>query len=371
MATVSARKRKDGSVAYTAQIRIRRNGAIIYQESKTFDQRKAAERWAARRESHIDEAGVQSFVNDMSVGAAIQRYIDEVSSMPRGIGRSKLGALKYMLKQGRLIGLRLVGHTSAELMDWVRWRSDAGAAPATIAQDVIYLKQVFEYARSAWSQPVDLLVLDDVRSLSSKYGLLDRSTARDRRPTLDELDRLLSYFDRSKNGRGVYERDWATVPMVDLVLFLIFSARRSAEMCRICWTDLDDEHQRVLVRDMKHPRKKQGNHKWVHLPPRAWAVVQSQPRVDERIFPYNERTVGSFFQRACRHMNVAIVDLRLHDLRHEGTSHYFELGWDIPRVGMVTGHGSWDNLKRYTHLSSAEPFDKYAGWRWLERFGVE
>lgn len=368
MATITLRPRADGSTAYKAQIRIRRKGKIIYQESETFDQRKLAERWARKRQAFIDDVGLDSFVGSMSIGVACKRYVAEVSSMPRGIGRSKLGALNYMQKQLLLADLPLVGYTSGQLMDWVRWRSDAGAAPATVAQDVSFLKLVFEYARSAWSQDVNLGALDDVRRLSIKHGLLDRSDTRDRRPTLDELDRLLTYFARPKSGKGAYERDWQTVPMVDLVLFQIFSARRVAETCRILWADLDEENRRVLVRDMKHPRKKIGNHKWLHLPERAWAIVQAQPRTDDRIFPYSARTVSAYFQKACRHMDAGIVDLRFHDLRHEGTSHYFELGWDIPRVGMVTGHGSWDNLKRYTHLTSAEPVDKYAGWEWVKRY---
>lgn len=369
MASITPRKRADGSVSYNCRIRIKRAGQIIYEESETFEQRKLAEKWGRKREAHIDAVGVESLLGVMSVGAAVQRYIDEVSSMPKGLGRSKLAALNYMIKQPALAGLALVGHSSGQLMDWVRARSDAGAAPATVAQDVVYLKQVFEYARSAWSQPVDLAMLEDVRKLSIKHGLLDRSEARERRPSLDELDRLFSYFERPLTGKGMYALNRPAVPMVDFVLFQIFSARRAAETCRIRWDDLDEENRRVLVRDMKHPRKKIGNNKWVHLPPRAWAIVQAQPRTDERIFPVNERSVGALFQRAVRHMDVAIEDLRLHDLRHEGTSHYFELGLDIPRVGMVTGHGSWDNLKRYMHLTSAEPVDKYKGWVWLERFG--
>ncbi len=40
MATISRRPRADGSVAYTAQIRIRCNGGIIYQENLTFDEKR-------------------------------------------------------------------------------------------------------------------------------------------------------------------------------------------------------------------------------------------------------------------------------------------------------------------------------------------
>ncbi|TIN81271.1 tyrosine-type recombinase/integrase, partial [Mesorhizobium sp.] len=53
-----------------------------------------------------------------------------------------------------------------------------------------------------------------------------------------------------------------------------------------------------------------------------------------------------------------------HDLRHEGISRLFELGWNIPHVAAVSGHRSWTNLKRYTHIRQRA--DKYAGWEWLE-----
>lgn len=371
MATISKRPRADGSVAYTAQIRIRRSGVIIYQESKTFDQHKPAERWGLLREAHIDDVGIDAFLGDISIGEACRRYVEEVSVMPRGIGRSKLSALKFMQRQIALAELPLVGHSSGDLIDWLKWRVGEGASPATAAQDAIFLKQVLEYARSAWGKPVDLLMLEDARRLASKHGLIDRAKQVDRRPELGELDRLLTFFDRRLSGKGVYPRETRTVPMVDLVLFQVFSARRIAETCRIEWADLDYDNQRVLVRDMKHPRKKEGNHKWVHLPPRAWALVMAQPKTDDRIFPFNAKSISTLFQRACRDQDVAIKGLRLHDLRHEGASIYFELGWDIPRVAMVTGHGSWDNLKRYTHLVKSEPFDKYAGWKWLKRFGVE
>jgi hypothetical protein len=39
------RKQADGSLRYTAIVRIRRNGKMLHQEAKTFTHRSAAERW--------------------------------------------------------------------------------------------------------------------------------------------------------------------------------------------------------------------------------------------------------------------------------------------------------------------------------------
>lgn len=61
---------------------------------------------------------------------------------------------------------------------------------------------------------------------------------------------------------------------------------------------------------------------------------------------------------------LQIDDLRFHDLRHEGISRLFEIGLNIPHVATVSGHRSWQNLKRYTHIRQSG--DKYEGWKWLD-----
>ena len=92
----------------------------------------------------------------------------------------------------------------------------------------------------------------------------------------------------------------------------------------------------------------------------ALGVVQRQPRTSDRIFPASTDAIGAAFTRACK--VLGIEDLHFHDLRHEGISRLFELGWSIPHVATVSGHRSWQSLKRYTHIRQRG--DKYAGWKW-------
>lgn len=68
------------------------------------------------------------------------------------------------------------------------------------------------------------------------------------------------------------------------------------------------------------------------------------------------------FTRAC--IMRGIEDLHLHDLRREGVSRLFELGWTIPQVASVSGHRSWSSLKIYTNID--EIGDKWANWKWLD-----
>jgi hypothetical protein len=39
MATITQRKRADGAVSYTAQVRLKRDGELIHAEGKTFGKR--------------------------------------------------------------------------------------------------------------------------------------------------------------------------------------------------------------------------------------------------------------------------------------------------------------------------------------------
>ena len=60
---------------------------------------------------------------------------------------------------------------------------------------------------------------------------------------------------------------------------------------------------------------------------------------------------------------LGIEDLRFHDLRHEGVSRLFEIGYNVPHAAAVSGHRSWTSLKRYTHLRQTG--DKFADWSWI------
>ena len=143
--------------------------------------------------------------------------------------------------------------------------------------------------------------------------------------------------------------------------FALFSGRRQDEITRIRWADYEGD--RVLVRDMKNPGEKIGNNVWCELPPEAARIIDAQPRTDERIFPYNSRTVSTLWTRAGHVLGLS--DINFHDLRHECASRLLEMGWSIPHAARVTGHRSWASLQRYSHVRQIG--DKWAGWEWLDK----
>jgi len=360
MATIRARKRTDGSTSYTAQIRLFRDGAQVYQESQTFARKQAAQAWVRKREAELDQPGAIERANrkGATIKEMIDRYVIEMEKV-RALGKTKLGTLKA-ISESYLGKLNDQDINSQLLVEYALWRmgeEGGNIKPQTAGNDLAHLGAVLSIARPAWGYEVDPHAMADARRVLKKLGYNMRSRERDRRPTLDELDKLLKHF------QGIQAYRPTSINMLKVTAFALFSTRRQEEITRIQWADLDEVGHRVLVRDMKNPGQKIGNDVWCHLPPEAWAILQTMPKVLSEIFPYSAESISTSWTRACKFLDIE--DLHFHDLRHEGVSRLFEMDWDIPRVASVSGHRDWNSMRRYTHLRGRG--DIYANWEWFEK----
>jgi integrase len=341
MASITRRKTLKG-LRYKAEILIKEKGEIIHRESKTFSKKASAVDWAAERERELRGAGGVDRVlaERVTVGDVVQRYIDSFTP-DDGFGRSKAHDINKLLTcpMSKKSVMRL---TVKDLIEHARYRKDMGAGPSTINNDYVWLSGIFKTVRASDGIPIDLSLIPDAKALLRQHKMIARSRRRDRRPTRAELWALSRYFWRKQY------RSCMTVPMLHLMWFQIYSARRDAETCRLRWDDNNAERRTGMVRDAKHPTAKKGNHKRFKYTAGAWKIVERQSRGGELIFPYNAKTVSTYFAKACK--VLGIDDLRLHDLRHEGTSRLFEQGYPIEQVALHTLHEDWATLKRYTHL---------------------
>lgn len=334
-----------------AKIIIKRDGKVVHRESKTFERKPAAAAWIAKREEELQAPGAMSMTDkdDPTLKQAIERHELEVKKM----GRTKAQVLRS-IKDFDIASKRCSEVNSTHIVAFARELAKT-RSPSTVASYMIFLSGVFEIARPAWGYPLDQQAMADAMKVAAKQGLTGRSNERNRRPTIDELNKLMAFFDGRKDD---------STPMVALTAFAIFSTRRQGEIVRIRWDDLDEQHNRILVRDMKDPKGAAGNHTWVELPLEAMNVILTMPRTAEQIFPFKGDTINVAWRNACR--LLTIPNLKFHDLRHEGVSRLFEMGRTIPQVASVSGHRSWQNLQRYTHIRQTG--DKYTGWEWLDRF---
>ncbi|UXV21383.1 tyrosine-type recombinase/integrase [Pseudomonas fluorescens] len=360
MATIRARKKADGSVSYTVQIRLKNKGALVYQECQTFARKQAAQAWARKRETELAEPGAIERANRKAatVKEMIDRYLSEMEKV-RPLGKTKLATLKAISESylGKLNDQDISSQVLVEYALWRMGKEGGTVQPQTAGNDLAHLGAVLSIARPAWGYAVDPHAMTDARRVLKKLGYNMKSRERDRRPTLEELDKLLTHF------QGIQARRPTSINMLKMSGFALFSTRRQEEITRIQWTDLDEMGHRVLVRDMKNPGQKIGNDVWCHLPPEAWAILQSMPKVLPEIFPYSAESVSTSWTRACQ--ILGIENLHFHDLRHDGVSRLFEMDWDIPRVASVSGHRDWNSMRRYTHLRGRG--DAYEKWKWLEK----
>lgn len=357
MGTIISRKRKDGSEGHTALLRIKRDGVIVHQEAETFDRKLAAKAWLKKRESELAEMGSLPMraVADPIFRDVITKYLDEVEAV-RPLGKTKRQVLNTV-KASSLGDLPGSAIGSKELVDFARERmTEHSVTPQTVGNYISHISAVFSVAEAAWGYPIRYDEIRKAKAVLKKLGLASKSRERKRRPTLDELSKLMKHFFEMQ------ERRPHSICMPKIIAFGIFSTRRQEEITRIKWTDLDPKAHTVVVRDMKHPGQKIGNDVECYLPSEAWRILQSMPQITDYIFPYNADSISTAFTKACAFLEIE--DLHFHDLRHDGVSRLFEMGWDIPQVSRVSGHRDWNSLRRYTHLKGRG--DPYKGWKWLK-----
>lgn len=359
MATFRERTLKSGKTSVLAQITRRGH---MQPESRTFDNRKKAEAWAKKREKEIDTdiaAGrkvQRRGVKKVTLGDAIDRYITE--SM-REIGKTKAQVLRTIREEYDIADMPCDQIESHNIVAFVKdlHKRPGLTSSATALNYLSHLSAVFATARPLWNYPLDAQAMKDAQKVCVTMGFTSKSEGRDRRPSLEELNQLMTYFERATAANP------RTMPMHKVLAFAIFSTRRQAEICRITWDDYEPQHQRILVRKMKNPGEKGGVDTWVELPDPCCAIIEAMPQKKAEIFPFNSDTVSRRFTEACKFLGID--DLHFHDMRHEGTSRLFEMGRTVPQAASVTGHKSWKSLEGYTHIR--QQGDRYEGWPWIEK----
>ena len=144
-------------------------------------------------------------------------------------------------------------------------------------------------------------------------------------------------------------RIWAIVSLA------IETAMRRGEMVKLRW-----KHVHLLQGYLELPASitKNGKPRIVPLSLRALRILATQRRSSELVFDTNANTVKLAFKRARE--RAGCVDLRVHDLRHEGTSRLFErTDLRANEIGHVTGHPDPRMLERYYNKRPGEFVERF------------
>lgn len=305
---------------------IRKAGAKTL--SATFSKKALAEKWVRETELAIETG--QFNREDPDFGSLVQRYIDEIMPM-KPMQRTHVATMRTLRR--KVAGTLVSKVDPAWMLDFAKGMD---CAPSTRAQYFIFLGLVLRTADTFWDVRPNWEDWKRGRAALLDYGLIGRSGERNRRVTDEDVAKIL---DNMRSG----------LPMDDLIAFAIASAMRLSEVTRARWEDVDHQKKTLLIRDRKHPSKKRGNHQVIPLLGDAYPIVKRQIVQDGLIFPFDGNSISAAFHRAT--VRAGIPDMRWHDLRHEAISRLFEKGFRIEQVALVSGHSSWQMLKRYTHLT--------------------
>lgn len=329
---------------FQAIVRIKQYGALVHTEAKSFSTRALAQSWGERLEARIKKEGVQARQSSRHTFSDLIGKYRKTRAEVKPMGRAMSGDLDMLESHLGTRGLEEL--TSQVWSTFARKRRDSGAGPATVMHNLSIARIVLNSAKPLFGIATDASELTQAVKALANTGHVGKSQERDRRPTAAELLALDQDFRRLAFHPATQIR------MPDVLAIAVALPRRLGELCRMEWVDYKGGI--LTLRDTKHPKKPRTE--TVPVPPAARAVIDTLPRFDARMLPYNSESVSASFERACK--RLGIEDLRFHDLRHEGICRLFESGLQIQEVAMVSGHLSWTTLKRYTHLRPQDVLEK-------------
>ena len=341
MATITMRNKTSGKPSFTAQVRIKKSGKVIFSKSETFSQRRLAEKWATRAEKAWHDGTFSLVAPAGTFAELIKRYRLDIE---KEVGKTMIQCLRTLEGMDETnVDCHEINPTF--LIDLARSLKKEGRCAATVNNYMQHLYGLFTVAETAYKIPLKYEDMQCAMRTLRKLRIVGKANKRDRRPKFEELNDLMKEaFVRSVRSNAA--------PLHKIIAFAIASSRRLSEITRIRWDDLNYADKKVLVRDMKHPGQKKGNNVWVLLSDEALQIIMSMPKVDDKIFPYVSDSLSTAFTRLVE-LFENIEDLHFHDLRHEAISRAFEMGWSAAKVRMMSGHRSWSSLEIYTNLRTA------------------
>ena len=303
---------------------------------RSFIVRKDAEKWARQIETDMDKG---SYINSTlsektTLGELIERYLKEVTPLMRGAKADTIRLKAIMRKP--IVKENMATLTPSKI---AKYRDErlTEIAPSTVVRELAYFSSIINHARREWGINTPNPVLS-VRKPAQPQG-------RSRVLSIDE-ERFLLQACEPKANRNIYTRPF--------VILAIETAMRRGEILSLRWENIDYSKCTAFLQLTKN-----GESRTVPLSSRAIETLQALPKsIDGRVLPINFAALETNFKRAVK--RAALLDLRIHDLRHTAATRLAEKLPNLLELSAVTGHKNLSMLKRYYHPNPQELAKKIA-----------
>ncbi len=253
---------------------------------------------------------------------ALDRYASEVTPEKKGaaIELARIGKAKRTALAGKSLYL-------VTPKDALAFLDEIGGSDNNKRKYASLLSHLYRIAVKRWGLAVE-------NPISGKIEMPSNGKPRDRRLTGNESQLLLKHL--SGEARSVFE-------------FAIETAMRRGEILSLEWRAINLRDRTATLKDTKN-----GEPRAVPLSSTAIRVLKEQTRGigTGKVFGITPGRLRREWEAA--RAAAGIPDVRLHDMRHEGTSRLFEKGLNVMEAASVTGHKTLSMLKRYTHLNPTD-----------------
>jgi integrase len=337
MATIVQRIGQNGKKTWQAQIR--KKG--YPRQTKTFDRKSDATRWAVKVERQMDESTWREVTgaDSLLIRDALKKYLDEVSirKRPKTRERDKL-SVKYL--DSDLGSITLTQLTPSRIATYRDNRLKAVSAHS-VRIELALLSNLYNVARKEWG----------LGTFANPVQMVKRPQIPEGRCPILSEQQICRLVDKCQKSKSRY--------LYPFVLLALHTGCRSAELRGLRWSqvNLEDGYISLIGIETKTHRSRV-----IPLTQSASSLfrdLQEKSGGSVLVFPSQNdskkpRDLHIAFDRAVRaaglHEMPGIGKLRIHDLRHLCATFLLMNGADIETVRALLGHKDLSTTQRYLHV---------------------
>ena len=327
------------------QAKIRRKGWPV--QSRTFEQKADAEKWARAVEHDMDQ-GVFTSASDAertTLGELITRFAKEFAPHHYRAREDHKEAWRFQsARLSEMLGTYSLAAIDQKTVakfrdDRLAGRKRQAVSESTVRKELHLLSKILSFAETECG--ISLPRGNPVEKIRKPR----EGRGRERRLTAEEWKIVEAQCAKSRNRH-----------LLPAFTLAVETAMRQGELLSLRWENIDLKNRIALLLD---PDKiKNAEPRAVPLSTRAADTLARLPRsIDGAVFPVERMTLYHAFTAACA--RAGVTDYTWHDLRHEALSRLAERGdFSVLELAAVSGHKTLQMLKKYTHMQASKLAEK-------------